>query len=297
MRFDLTDLRLFLNIHETGTITAAARRCNITTASASERIKGMEDVLGVLLLHRNHKGVDLTPAGRTFLHHASTVLQQMERMRGDMSQYSSGIKGHVRLLGNTSACSEYLPALLGSFLAHQPDISIDLEERSSTDITDLIRQGMADIGLVADSADLHDLQVFPVRPDPLVVITAEHAAQAIPNPTCLADVSHLDFAGLVAGSALQEHIATQGRQAGRHLHYRVRVRSLDAVCRMAGNGVGIAIVPLATAERHRQALRLRLFPLSDSWARRHLVLCIRDAEALPTYVHALMQHILTRELQ
>ncbi len=257
----------------------------------------MEDALGVLLLNRNHKGVDLTPAGRTFLHHASTVLQQMERMRGDMGQYSSGIKGHVRLLGNTSACSEYLPALLGSFLAHQPDISIDLEERSSTDITDLIRQGMADIGMVADSADLHDLETFPVRPDPLVVITAEHYPESIPDRPCLADVSHLDFAGLVAGSALQDHIATQGRQAGRHLQYRVRVRSLDAVCRMAGNGVGIAIVPLTAAERYQRELRLRLLPLSDSWARRHLVLCIRDADALPTYVRALMQHILTQEQQ
>lgn len=66
---------------------------------------------------------------------------------------------------------------------------------------------------------------------------------------------------------------------------------------MAGNGVGIAIVPLTAAERYQRELRLRLLPLSDSWARRHLVLCIRDADALPTYVRALMQHILTQEQQ
>src|SRR5690606_41732696 len=95
MRFDLTDLRLFLSVHESGTITEAARRCHITTASASERIKGMEDVLGVLLLNRSHKGVQLTPAGRTLLHHASVVVQQMERMHGDLGQYSSGIKGQI----------------------------------------------------------------------------------------------------------------------------------------------------------------------------------------------------------
>lgn len=295
MRFDLTDLRLFLNVHETGTITEAARRCHITTASASERIKGMEDTLGVLLLNRSHKGVELTPAGRTLLHHASVVLQQMERMRGDLGQYSSGIKGHVRLLGNTSACNEYLPVLLGTFLKNNPDISIDLEERASTDITDLIRQGMADIGLVADSVDLHDLQVFPVGADPLVVIASADYPENIPDTPSLAQVSHLEFAGLVAGSALQEHITVHSRQAGRHLHYRVRVRSIDAVCRMVSNGVGIAIVPLAAAKRHRRTLRLKVMPLSDTWARRNLVLCVRDRTRLPAYVLALMQHILAPE--
>jgi len=292
MRFDLTDLRLFLSVHESGTITEAARRCHITTASASERIKGMEDVLGVLLLNRSHKGVQLTPAGRTLLHHASVVVQQMERMHGDLGQYSAGIKGHVRLLGNTSACNEHLPVLLGTFLKHNPDISIDLEERTSTDITDLIRQGLADIGLVADSADLHDLQTFPVAEDRLVVIMSPDYAEAIPHPVSLAQISHLDFAGLVAGSALQEHIATHSRQAGRQLHYRVRVRSIDAVCRMVGHAVGIGIVPLAAAKRHRRALKLNIIELADAWACRNLVLCVRDSEQLPAYVTALMQHIL-----
>ena len=295
MRFDLTDLRLFLSVHESGTITEAARRCHITTASASERIKGMEAVLGVLLLNRSHKGVQLTPAGRTLLHHASIVVQQMARMHSDLGQYGSGIKGHVRLLGNTSACNEHLPALLGTFLQQHPDISIDLEERTSTDITDLIRQGMADIGLVADSADLTELQGFPIATDHLVVITSADYPENIPNPATLAQIGHLDFAGLVAGSALQEHIAVHSRQAGKHLHYRVRVRSIDAVCKMTGNGVGIAIVPLAAAMRHQQSLQLNIIALSDAWARRNLMLCVRDSEQLPAYVLALMQHILNRE--
>ncbi|MGO1767386.1 LysR family transcriptional regulator [Advenella sp. S44] len=292
MRFDLTDLRLFLNVHESGTITEAARRCHITTASASERIKGMEAVLGVLLLNRRHKGVQVTPAGRTLLHHASVVVQQMARMHSDLGQYGSGVKGHVRLLGNTSACNEYLPALLGTFLQQHPDISIDLEERTSTAITELIRQGMADIGLVADSAELDALQAFPIAADPLVVITCADFAQAIPNPVSLVQISHLDFVGLMAGSALQEHIATHSRQAGKHLHYRVRVRSIDAVCKMVGNGVGIAIVPLTAATRHQQALRLNIIALSNDWARRNLMLCVRDSEQLPAYVLALMRHIL-----
>ena len=62
MRFDLTDLRLFLHVQETGS-TAGARRSNMTLASASERVRGMEDTLGVPLLLRGPRGAE-TDAGR-----------------------------------------------------------------------------------------------------------------------------------------------------------------------------------------------------------------------------------------
>ena len=92
MRFDLTDLRLFLHVQETGSITAGARRSNMTLASASERVRGMEDTLGVPLLLRGPRGAEPTPAGRTLAHHARLVLAQMDRMRGDLDQYGQGLK-------------------------------------------------------------------------------------------------------------------------------------------------------------------------------------------------------------
>jgi len=115
MRFDLTDLRLFVNVHEAGTITGGADASHMTLASASERIRGMEDDLGVPLLLREHRGVKPTPAGRTLLHHARLMLHQMERMQGELGDYGAGLKGHVRMLCNTAAMSEYLPEILASF--------------------------------------------------------------------------------------------------------------------------------------------------------------------------------------
>ena len=102
MRFDLTDLRLFLNVQETGSITAGAKRSHMTLASASERIRGMEDTLGVPLLLREHRGVEPTPAGRTLAHHARVVLAQMDRMRGELDHYGHGLKGHCLLYTSPS---------------------------------------------------------------------------------------------------------------------------------------------------------------------------------------------------
>ena len=91
----------------------------MTLASASERIRGMEETLGVPLLLREHRGVQATPAGRTLAHHARLVLAQMDRMRGELDHYGQGLKGHVRVLCNTTALSEYLPQVLGEFLKDQ----------------------------------------------------------------------------------------------------------------------------------------------------------------------------------
>lgn len=290
MRFDLTDLRLFLNVHESGSITAGARRSHMTLASASERIRGMEDTLGVALLLREPRGVEPTPAGRTLAHHARVVLGQMDRMRGELDHYGQGLKGHVRVLCNTTALSEYLPPVLGAFLKDHPRISVDLEERLSHEIADALRAGACDIGVLADSADLHGLRTRTFRHDPLTLIVPQGHPLAELSSVLLADVAAHEFVGLVEGSALQEHIAHHARRGGKALSYRVRLRSFDAVCRMVGQGVGIAIVPRVAAVRYGRAAGVRRVALADGWAARDLVLCVRDA--LPAYAAELVEYAL-----
>ncbi len=290
MRFDLTDLRLFLNVHETGSITAGARRSHMTLASASERIRGMEDALGVPLLLREPRGVQATPAGRTLVHHARVVLGQIDRMRGELDHYGLGLKGHVRVLCNTTALSEYLPAVLGAFLKDHPRISVDLEERLSHEIADALRAGACDIGVLADSADLHGLRTRVFRHDPLTLIVPRGHPLAAHSRVLLEDVAGHEFVGLVEGSALQEHIAHHARRSGRALSYRVRLRSFDAVCRMVGQGVGVAIVPRVAALRYGRAAGVSRVALADAWAARDLVLCVRDD--LPAYAAELVEYAL-----
>ena len=175
MRFDLTDLRLFLHVQETGSITAGARRSNMTLASASERARHGRHA-GRALLLRGPRGAEPTPAGRTLAHHARLVLAQMDRMRGDLDQYGQGLKGLVRVQCNTTALSEHLPPVLGEFLQRHPRVSVDLEERPSHEIADALRAGTCDIGVLADSADLGGLRVAVFRHDPLcLIVPSGHA--------------------------------------------------------------------------------------------------------------------------
>ena len=91
MRFDFVDLRLFLFVVEAASITHGAARAGLALASASERIRLMEESLGAALLDRHRRGVRVTPAGAALAHHAQLVIQQLERMRGELSEHADGV--------------------------------------------------------------------------------------------------------------------------------------------------------------------------------------------------------------
>src|SRR3546814_17061472 len=90
MRFDLTDLRLFLHVAEAGSITHGADRANMALASASARIRGMEEPLGVPLLERGRRGDRPTPPGQAPPPPAHGVLAQLERRGGGAGRFARG---------------------------------------------------------------------------------------------------------------------------------------------------------------------------------------------------------------
>ncbi|WP_020698252.1 LysR family transcriptional regulator [Reyranella massiliensis] len=280
MRFDLTDLRLFRHVVETESITRGAERTHLALASASARIRGMEEVLGVPLLKRGRRGVQPTDAGRALLDHARIVLQQIETMRGELGAYSRGLKGHVRLLANTAAMSEHLPALLADFLAANPSIDLDLEDRESPAIAAAIAAGDADIGIATEVSLVPGLESHPFRPDRLVLAVAAGHRLAGRRQVGFAELLDLDFVGLTRGTALDEHVTRHATRLGRPMRLRVRANSLDAVCAMVAAGVGVGIVPEATARRQRRALPLAMVRIAEPWATRQLTLCVRDSRHL-----------------
>ena len=240
----------------------------------------MEDMLGVPLLKRGRRGVQPTEAGRSLLDHARIVLQQVETMRGELSAFSRGLRGSVRVLANTSALSEHLPRLLAGFLAANPTINLDLEDRESPAIAAAIAAGDADIGIASQAALVPGLESHPFRPDRLVLVVRRDHRLATRRQVDFGELLGLDFVGLPRGTALDEHLATQAARLGGALHLRVRVNSLDAVCTMVAAGAGAGIVPEATARRHRRGLPIVPLRIAAPWADRRLILCVRDSRRL-----------------
>jgi DNA-binding transcriptional LysR family regulator len=289
MRFDLTDLSLFRHVVEAGSITGGAERAHLALAAASTRIRNMEEALGAALLVRGRQGVTPTPAGRTLLAHARTILRQAERLREDLGAYSGGLAGQIRVLSNTNALTEFLPEALSSFLAAHPNVSVDLEERLSDEIVGLIAEGVGDVGIVAATVDASALETYPYRKDRFVLVVARNHPFATRAKISFAEVLDHDFVGLDRASALQRFLADKAARIGQPLRLRVQLRSFDAVCRLVECNVGIGIVPQTTARR--MASSIVAVALTDPWAVRELTICIRKLKELPPYARQLVEHL------
>ncbi|MDR5856078.1 LysR substrate-binding domain-containing protein [Caballeronia sp. LZ062] len=290
MRFDLTDMRLFLTVLERGSITAGAQAMHLALASASERIAGMEAALGAPLLERNRRGVQATAAGETFVRHARMILAQVEQMKGELRHYATGLRGRIKLLSNTAALAAFLPMQLARFLAAHPDLSIDLDERPSVDIVQALAEGRADLGIVADITDLANLQTHVIAQDGLMVVAHRAHRVAHEQAVAFADIVNEAYVGL-ADAALEMHLAERASRLGRQLDYRIHMRSLDNVGMLVEAGIGIAILSDVSA----QALRrpgLAIVPLSEPWATRRLHLCARAFDTLTPHASLLAHQLI-----
>lgn len=298
-RIDLTSLQLFVAVGETGSIGRAAEREFIAASAVSKRLSELESTLGAALLYRHARGVDLTPAGESLLHHARSVLYSLEKMQGELSEYAEGVRGHVRVHANISAIVQYLPEDLGAFARAHAAIKIDLEEHLSSEVLRAVQEGAADLGLCHVPPEHGGLQTLPYRADQLVLVVPEAHPLAPLAPLGGVDFAQaLDFdhVGLHANSSIYRAMHQAALALGRGVRLRMRVTGLDAMCRMIDNGLGIGVMPLRAFELMRAGIGRALVALQlrDGWARREIRLVARDFSTLPVAARTLVEHLRAR---
>jgi DNA-binding transcriptional LysR family regulator len=218
------------------------------------------------------------------------MLQHYERMRGDLGNFARGIKGHIKLLSNTIAATEFLPKPLATFLAAHPSIDIELEERTSAEIVTGVAEGYADAGILVEIGDHGGLQTFPFATDRLVLVTPHGHRLGKRRSLAFQDVVGQEFVGLGARRALQEFIGRQAARAGQVLKVRVRMTTFDAICQMVGLGAGIAIIPESAARKYgRKAVNV--IGLTDEWAVRKMLICCRRHGELSDHAKRLVDQL------
>ena len=294
-RIDLTSLQLFVAVCEAGSIGKAADREFIAASAVSKRLADLEAALGTPLLYRHARGVDLTPAGQSLLHHARNVLYGLEKMQSELGEYAVGVRGHVRVHASISAIVQFLPDDLGSFVRAHPQVKIDLEEHLSGEVVRAVQEGAADLGICNASALRAGvgsaLQSLPYRHDDLVLVVP--AANALSAQAAINFVDSLDYdhVGLHACSSIALAMHQAAALAGRAIRLRIRVTGLDAMCRMIDNGLGVGVMPARAFDLMRAAGALHAVRLTDDWARRDIRLIARDFKTLPVTARALVDHL------
>ena len=145
--------------------------------------------------------------------------------------------------------------------------------------------------MAADHADLSGLECFPFRADRLVLAVPPGHPLHGRGRVAFAEALGGEFVGLSGDNAVQRHLDGRAARAGGRMRLRVRVRGLDAACRMAALGAGAAVVPEAAARRWKRGGALGLVRLEDAWAERRLLVVVRWLDALPAHARRLVRHL------
>ena len=290
-RIDLTSLQLFVAVCELGSIGKAAEREFIAASAVSKRLSDLEATLGTPLLYRHTRGVDLTPAGESLLHHARSVLFSLDKMQGELSEYADGVRGHVRVHASISAIVQFLPEDLGAFIRQHAEVKIDLEEHLSTEVVRAVQEGAADLGVCNTANGVGELQTLPYRHDKLVLIVPRGHALCAHSAIKFEAALDYDQVGLHSTSSIYLAMRQAAAAVGRTIRLRIHVTGLDAMCRMIDNGLGVGVMPRRAFELMHGVGKLESIALTDAWATRQIELVARDFSTLPVTAQLLVQHL------
>ncbi|SOF00679.1 DNA-binding transcriptional regulator, LysR family [Burkholderia sp. OK233] len=287
-KLDLTSLRLFVAVCQEQNIARAAEREFIASSAVSRRIAEIEALIGLPVIQRQSRGITVTPVGETVLRYALAIIGNIEQMSAELSRFSSGAKGRVRVVANLSSIVQFLPEDVAAFGRAFPEVSIELEEENSADVLRIVDEHGADFGICNPVAGSEAFEQVPYREDRLAVLVPGGHRLAAASRVAFDELLDDSFVGLRSESALTKLLAQQATSAGRQIDVKIRVSSLDALCRMVHAGLGIAIVPEQVGLLYVNALDVRLLSLSDAWAVRHLIMIFKSRDQLSASAAALV---------
>ena len=284
--FDAVTLRLITAIAREGSLTKAAAQERIAPSAVSRRIADLEQGLGTVLLHRHSSGLSLTPAGRAFAGHCQRLLETFAEVEADLAAYATECKGELRIVAVTSALMHGVPALVAAFERACPEVVVTLQEVYTRDAMHALRDGRADLAVVAQVGDFRGLETTLFAEDPIWAIgPRDHPVfDAVDAAGELAFAAALRYPvlGFREGGVLDDLIAAAAEAANAPIQRRINVTRFGSLRRCVEAGLGLAFLPQGSTQLTVHGGTLRGAPLSDAWAKRSLVLCcLKDAAASP----------------
>ncbi|MDJ0702623.1 MAG: LysR substrate-binding domain-containing protein [Leptolyngbyaceae cyanobacterium MO_188.B28] len=242
---ELHSLRYFVAVAEELHFGRAATRLHITQPALSRQIRGLEAELGIELLKRTKRTVELTEAGATFLVEVRKALQQVESAIHMAQRVARGEIGALRIAFTASAMHTVLPKILKQFRDRYPKVTLEMTELCTLDQVDALRTEIVDVGFLHPPIEAPFLKLYALQGEKLIV--------ALPQTHPLARQQHLSLKALAAesfilhpryeGPILYDQIVTLCRNAGFEpdiVHEAVKNQTRVG---LVAAGLGVAFVP------------------------------------------------------
>lgn len=287
-------LQILLAIEEHRSFVRAAQQVNLVPSAVSRRVLELERKLGTQMLRRTAHAVEFTAAGRSVLARARTILAEMDALADELAAFAEGTRGAVRFAGSVFALMHRLPEDLARFRREFPQVALEFQSRSSTQVVDMLLREEIDVGVFAATEVPAGLAAKVYDEDTLVLLVPQHHPLAEKDGVGIADIAAFELVSAPAGTETRHLVADQARRRGLRLRSSVEVASLDAMVLMTQAGLGIAIVPGHAWQALGPFRGLRRIAIVEHWAHRQLLVGMSSTASLATPAGRLFQRLAAR---
>ena len=243
MNVSLRQLRVFVAVAESSSFSRAADALALTQPAVSRNVTDLEQAMGLQLLHRTTREVELTEAGRLLLGSVSRVLEDLDACLQEVQGLATQRKGRVKVASSPTLSAHLLPQCIARGKQQMPDVNIQLLDRIQSDVLLSVRSGEVDFGVVIDPSEKQDLDAQTIVAEPfcLVCLSSHRLARK-------KEVHWSDLAG--ESLVLLDHASGSRRLIDAALQAHGAVASVvqdvghtATIYSMVQQGLGLSVVP------------------------------------------------------
>jgi LysR family transcriptional regulator, carnitine catabolism transcriptional activator len=294
-RFDvsLEDLQTFLAIADANSFTKVATQLNLSQPSISNRIRRLEEKLGVQLFERTSRRVEMTIDGRRLYDQTAVTLHTLKRVLQDFHGDAAARRRRVDLAATLLVATVALPSLLWAFQDSHPATSVRVHDVLPQGAFKAVREGTCDLAIVVPEGDAHGLDLEPLTTDECVVVTPRnHPLLAFEHVT-LAQALEYPLLSMDAHQGLQKAILAAAAERDLHVSLAPHARDSSTVLMilaLAAAGFGIAFHPRSLIPLEFAPM-IGTVPLGDVTFSRSFHIVTSTGRALSPSASALREHI------
>ncbi|SCA57163.1 LysR family transcriptional regulator [Candidatus Terasakiella magnetica] len=258
---DLKQLRSFLHVAETGSLSKAAKRLNVTQPALSRQIRLLEEDAGVALFIRTGRGVLLSEAGALLEGRARVLSEEMERLKMDMTAFAGTVQGEVRLGLPPSVGLVLAGPVIERFRADYPNVRLRVTQLLSGALQDALLEGRMDIGVLFEGNVSSQLHSEPLWSEQLYFITAPTQPWASRKEVTLEECLEQPFILPGTKHGLRDLLDKEAAKIGKAINVVVEAESLAIQTELVCRALGSTILSYEACKSHVEAGRLIALPL------------------------------------
>lgn len=246
---ELRDLHSLIGIAETGSLSGAARKLNLTQPALSASLKRLEEQLGVLLVRRHSRGSQLTEEGKFVLQKAYAIVRDVAEVTSAVDSLSEGPIGLVRVGLPTTIAAGLIPEFFPLLRANYPQIRLNIVEAMSGRLSELLQLGSLDLALMFDIQSMSGLRSEPILSERLCLFVSADHPFAEKKGVRLDEISRLNLVLPSASNSIRKHINDACESEGLSLNVVADIDSYSGLISLVKSG-HCTILPTYLALQH-----------------------------------------------